>query len=279
MKNLIKLTDLSLDDLNQIFILADKIKNDECAECLKGKVFVLFFPSSSIRTRITFEMAVKHLGGEIILFPSDALDKKEAIKDVIGYMNNWVDFVIARHKDINLLFEMSRYSGLPIINAMTDVNHPCEIISDLYSISKIRDNYLSLNYTFVGIKGNIGMAWKEAEDAFGIKFQQSCPRGYEIENTNVIYDITKAVKNCDIVLTDSIPSKLLNEFNFLDYQITSSIMKHANPDALLNPCPPFYRNEEVSDDVLKTNYFVGYEFKKNLLYVQSAIILYCLEIL
>ena len=119
-KNLIKLTDLSVNDLNHIFTITDKIQNNEFAQYLKGKTFIFFFPTSSIRTRITFEMAVKYLGGEAILFPSESLDKKEAIRDVIGYMNNWIDFIIVRHKEIDLLYEMVKYSNTAI--ADTDLS-------------------------------------------------------------------------------------------------------------------------------------------------------------
>lgn len=137
MKHFLHFNDFSKQEMMHIFELADKLKSGsgEC-DLLKGKTIVLFFPESSIRTRISFEKGIKILGGNTILFPPEALDKKENIRDVIGYLENWADMVIARHKDLSLMEDMAGYSQIPIVNAMTSVNHPCEILADLYALSK-----------------------------------------------------------------------------------------------------------------------------------------------
>ncbi|MPM04724.1 Ornithine carbamoyltransferase 1, anabolic [bioreactor metagenome] len=275
MRNLIRINDYSKDEVYEIFKIAEEIKNGKYTDFLKGKSIVMFFPSSSIRTRVTYEKGIYLLGGQSVLFPSDTLDKKENIKDVVGYLNNWADCIIVRHSNIELIEEMSKSSAVSIINAMTSVNHPCEILTDLYSLSKIRDDYLNSKYLFVGAKGNIGMAWKEASDLFGFELTQSCPVGYEINGVNVEHNLREAIIGKDIVLTDPINKDILKDF--VNHQITKSLMDTANPNALLNPCPPFYRGEEVSADVIDSHYFVGYEFKKHLLEVQQAIIIYSLN--
>lgn len=274
MKHFLRITEYEREDIFRIFQLTDQIRSDKYKEVLKGKTIVLFFPSTSIRTRVTFEKGIHMLGGQSILFPSDTLNKKEEIKDVIGYLNNWADCIIIRHSDINLIKEAARYSKVPVINAMTDINHPCEIISDLYSLSRLRKNYLNLNYTFVGANGNIGKAWAEAAKVLSLKLKQCCQKGYEIEEIPVVYDIKQAVKNSDVVLTDSIPSDNLSDFK--EYQVSKALMDMANKDAILNPCPPFTRGEEVTADVIDSEYFVGYAFKEALIYVQQAIILFCM---
>ena len=255
--------------------MADKLKadNGEC-DWLKGKAIVLFFPESSIRTRVSFENGIKMLGGDTILFPPEALDKKEDIKDVIGYLENWADMVIVRHKDLSLIEYMAEHSHIPIINAMTAVNHPCEILTDLYSLSKKYVDYSEKECLFMGSKGNIGNTWKEASELVGFNFTQCCPRGYEIDGASVCYDIDKAVVGKDIICTDSIPSAAKNDFE--GYQITLERLIHANVDACLNPCPPFFRGEEVSAAAIDSRYFVGYEFKKALIEVQQAVICYLL---
>jgi ornithine carbamoyltransferase len=258
--------------VDEIFKIAEEIKNGKHTDFLKGKTIVMFFPSSSIRTRVTYEKGIYLLGGQSVLFPSDTLDKKENIIDVVGYLNNWADCIIVRHSNIELIEKMSKSSAVPIINAMTSVNHPCEILTDLYSLSKVRDDYLNAKYLFVGAKGNIGMAWKEASDLFGFELTQSCPTGYEINGATVEHNLREAIIGKDIVLTDPINKGMLKDFE--NHQITKSLMDTANPNALLNPCPPFYRGEEVSADVIDSHYFVGYEFKKHLLEVQQAIIIY-----
>lgn len=275
MKHFIHLSDFSKQEIAHIFELADRIKADGGgANCLKGKTIVLFFPESSIRTRVSFEKGIQMLGGNTILFLPSTLDKKEDIKDVIGYLENFADMVIVRHSDLSLIEYMAEHSHLPIINAMTSVNHPCEILTDLYSLSKKYGNYSEKKYLFMGTRGNIGNTWKEASGLVGFNFIQCCPKGYEIDGASVCYDIDQAVIGKDIICTDSIPSEAKDDFK--GYQITLERLKHANADACLNPCPPFFRGEEVSADAIASEYFVGYEFKKPLLEVQQAIICYLL---
>ena len=108
MKNFIRLTDYHAKDITDIFNIADKVDLGNYKDILKGKSVVLFFPNSSIRTRVTFEKGIHLLGGHSILFPTETLDKKEDLKDVCGYLNNWADMVIVRHKDINIIEKMSQ---------------------------------------------------------------------------------------------------------------------------------------------------------------------------
>lgn len=275
MKDLIKLTDLNTNDLNEIFLIADKMNTGMLSNTLQSKAIILFFPDSSIRTRVSFEKGIYMLGGQSILFPNDALDKKEALSDVVGYLNNWADCIIVRHNSLDLITELAERGNIPVINAMSSVNHPCEVLSDLYAISKKKENYLELNYTFVGINGNIANAWAEAAHAFGIHLKHCCPKGYELEGIPIEYNIQAAVKDADVILTDSLPSAALLDFK--DYKITTDIMNLASPNAILNPCPPFFREEEVSNEVINSDFFVGYEFKKHLLEVQQAIIYYAIS--
>lgn len=274
MKSLIRLSDLAKDEVKNIFKIADELQQGKYNNFLRGKTVVMFFPESSIRTRVTFEKGIHMLGGQSILFSPNTLDKKEEIQDVIGYLNNWADMIIIRHKDISLIDKIKMFSNVPVINAMTDINHPCEMLSDMYSLSKIRKDLTSDNFLFVGASGNIGLAWKEASELMNFKLLQSCPNGYEIKGVNNINNIKEAIKGIDIVCTDSLSTDKLDDFK--EHQITLDLMNSANANAILNPCPPFYRGEEVSDDVIDSDFFVGYSFKKNLLQVQQAIIVYCL---
>ena len=274
MKSLIRLTDFGKEDVFKIFHLTDEILQGKYKDALKGKSVVLFFPSSSIRTRVTFEKGIYLMGGQSILFPTDTLDKKEDIRDVCGYLNNWADLVIVRHKEIALMEKMREYLKIPVINAMTDVNHPCEILSDLYALSKKRVSFLEEKFLFCGRRCNIGLAWKEAAEVLGLSFAQCCPEGYEMADVEVFRDLKTAIAGKDIVCSDSLPREVLADFR--EYQITKAVMELAGKDALFNPCPPFFRGEEVSEDVIASDYFAGYEFKKHLLEVQQAIMLFCL---
>lgn len=274
MKNLIRLIDYNVDEIKDIYKIADEIPKGKYENFLKGKTVVMFFPNTSIRTRVTFEKGIYLLGGQAILFPTETLDKKEDLRDVFGYLNNWADLVIVRHKDIVVMEKIARYSSVPVINAMTDINHPCEMLSDLYALSKIRKNFKEDKFLFCGASGNIGYAWREASEVFGFDLEQCCGVGYEMDGIVAHYDIEKAIVGKDIICTDSLPEAFLEDFK--KCKVTTQVMKKANRGAILNPCPPFYRGEEVSEDVINSDYFVGYEFKKYLLQVQQAIMVYCL---
>ncbi len=274
MGNLVDLLSLRKEDIFEIFHIADKIQRGEFKNFFNGKSIVLFFPNTSLRTRVTFEKGIYLLGGQPILFPTETLDKKEKLEDVCGYLNNWADEIIVRHRNIDVVKELVQYSTIPIINAMTDRNHPCEIISDMYSLSKIRLDFTKDKYLFCGKSGNIGLSWKEAASVLNFELSQCCPKGYEMENVHVFRDIKEAIKGKDVICTDSLPTDIRRDFEH--YQITKEIMDMANENAILNPCPPFYRGEEVSEDVMVSDYFVGYQFKRYLLEVQQAIMIYCL---
>ena len=194
MSNLIDLLCLKKDNIFEIFHIADKIQKGEFKNFLNGKSMVLFFPSTSLRTRVTFEKGIYLLGGQSVLFPAETLDKKEKLEDVCGYLNNWADGMIVRHRNIDVVKELAQYSTFPVINAMTDWNHPCEIISDMYSLSKIRVDFTKDKFLFCGKSGNIGLSWKEAANVLGFELSQCCPKGYEMEGVQVFRDIKEAVK-------------------------------------------------------------------------------------
>ena len=275
MKHLLKLTDLRPSEIYEIFHIADEINDGKYRDALRGKSVVLFFPGTSIRTRVTFEKGIYLLGGQAILFPSETLDKKEEIRDVCGYLNNWADMLIVRHRDMELLEKIAGYLAAPVINAMTDISHPCEILSDLYALSRIREDFTADRYLFCGNAGNIGLTWREAAQVLGLDLSQCCAAGYEMEGVPVYHNIMDGIKGKDIICTDSLSAGAVKDFK--ECQVTKEAMEMANRGAVLNPCPPFYRGEEVSGEVMESSCFVGYGFKRHLLAVQQAIMLYCLS--
>ena len=135
------------------------------------------------------------------------------------YLENWIDAAIVRYPDIAMLEKMRKYSEIPIINAMTDENHPCEILTDLYTLSKIRKDFRREKYLFCGAKGNIGLGWKEVAEKMELDLSQCCPKGYEMEGISVYHDIKEAVKGKDIICTDSVPTDARADFR--NFQNTS----------------------------------------------------------
>jgi ornithine carbamoyltransferase len=276
----LELCTLSAEQILEIFELTRQLKANQANKIFSGKTFILFFPETSIRTRVTFEKGIRDLGGECILFPPETLDKREDSEDVMKYLDNWADGLIIRHSDFSKLKELSHYGSIPVVNAMTTENHPCEILSDLFSIAELRENYRDLVYTFVGTANNISRSWMEIAKVMNLKFNHVCSSGNELGDNDSNYRFSTKLEatliGSDVVLTDSLPSQNLNNEYTAKYQITHDRMKIANMGAILNPCPPFFRNEEVSDEVIRSEYFVGYAFKKNLIYVQQAVLTYCL---
>lgn len=272
MHHFIHFKDYSKEDIFDIFKIADDIKEGKYQNYLQGKTILLFFSTSSLRTRVSFEKGIALLGGQSIVFPPEALDKRENIKDIIQYLNNWVDAAVIRHKNTRLMEQASSYAAFPIINGLSDESHPCEILSDLYALSKIRTNFCADHYLFVGAKGNIGNTWKSASDILSFSFAQACPKKYEIEDTFIYHDLKHAIEGKDIICTDSLTHGELRDFK--DFQISTDLMNMANTGALLNPCPPFYYGEEVTQEVIESPFFVGYGFKESLLEIQQAILIY-----
>ncbi len=280
MTNFLSLAELESRQISDILAVANAFRRNPVGDDLAGKTAVLFFPESSIRTRIAFEQAVYNLGGNSILFPPDALDKKEEIRDVAGYMDNWIDLAVIRHADIEKLRSVARYAGFPVVNAMTSNNHPCEILSDYFGISLIRQDTDKLRYTFVGPAGNILGSWINLAAVMNLKLVHVCRDGERVMPDSANYtfttDLESVLPESDVILTDPLPPSFQNESYYQSYRITSRHLALLPDGAIVNPCPPFYRGEEISEEVIASPRFVGYGFKKNLLYVHQAIIRYCL---
>ncbi|OBZ14420.1 ornithine carbamoyltransferase [Bacillus sp. FJAT-27264] len=281
MHHLLDLESLTPEQINEIFALTDQLRLEQPGDPLHGKTFALFFPETSLRTRITFEKGIYRLGGQSLLFPPETLDRPEALSDVIQYLQNWADGVIVRHASFSKLVELSAHASIPVINAMTADNHPCEILSDLYSIHTLRENYRDLVYTFVGPATNISRSWASIAKIMDLTFYHVCTEGNEIGESSRNYtfhtDLEAILPLSDVILTDSLRPEFLTEEYISKYQITLERMQLTRKDAMFNPCPPFFRNEELSEDVISSRYFVGYGFKKNLLFLQQAVILYSLD--
>ncbi len=275
--NFLSLDDFTEDQLTEIFEIADHISRDN--SLLKGKSVILFFPESSIRTRISFEKGVHDLGGQPILFPPEALDKREELRDVFGYIENWADLAVIRHSDFRRIQDIAEISNIPVINAMSSSNHPCEILSDLYGIRKLNSHYRSLNYTYVGPGGNILQSWINIAKVMNLSLTHAGPAGEKVQpedgNYRFTTDLDPVLPGTDVLLTDPLPDCFRTADYYKSFQITEKRAAMLPERGIINPCPPFYRGEEVSAEAIESEKFVGYGFKKSLLDVQKALIRYC----
>ncbi|ROP60890.1 MULTISPECIES: ornithine carbamoyltransferase [unclassified Curtobacterium] len=270
MRSLIRLDDWSDSDIAGVFDLADAYRDGRGP--VTSGCAVLFFPASSLRTRVTFERGAALMGLQPIVFPETTLDKPEALADVAGYLDAWADIVVARHPDLAVLDGLDSVPSLPVVNAMTDGNHPCEVLSDLYAL-RLGAELRSLRFLFVGADGNIARAWQEAARAMELDLVQCCPAQVATPGARWTDDLDVAIRSADVVLTDGPGphAELL-----APYRITAALLDAAPSGVRLNPCPPFLRGREVSADALEHPAFVGHAFKASLLPVQQAVMATCL---
>ncbi|MDR1432689.1 MAG: hypothetical protein LBI99_11310, partial [Propionibacteriaceae bacterium] len=237
MQHLLRLDDWAPEDVSRVFALADEIARGGCGGVLDGRNFALFFPESGVRTRVAFESGIRRLGGDCVLLPSLALDKGENLGDVAGYLGQWVDGLVVRHPRIDVLESLAAADSVPVVNAMTALNHPCEVLSDVYALSQSHGDPAQLRVLFVGGAGNIAGAWAEAARIFGFSLTQCCPPGFELGQMPVVYKLSDALAGVNVVVTDAWPEGCFDAFGA--YQVTSPLLALASSDVVLNPCPPF----------------------------------------
>ncbi|BDZ51544.1 hypothetical protein GCM10025867_37850 [Frondihabitans sucicola] len=266
MRHLLRLDDLRPDDLGALFELADAYRQG--AGPTTTGAAALFFPATSLRTRVSFERGAALMGLQPISFPPETLDKPESLDDVAGYLAAWVDVLVVRHPDLRVLEGLAESDAIPIVNAMTDDNHPCEVLSDLYALAQTRDPR-RLRFLFVGADGNIARAWAEAARAFDLDLVQCCPERLATAGVAWTDDLPSAVARADVILTDS-PGAHGEELEA--FRITGALLDRAPSGVQLAPCPPFQRGREVGLDALASPAFVGYAFKATLLPVQQAVL-------
>ncbi|MDY0828499.1 ornithine carbamoyltransferase [Microbacterium sp. BG28] len=270
MRSLIRLDDWTSADIEQVFDLADAYdagRGPETSGCA-----VMFFPATSLRTRVTFERGAALMGLQPVVLPESTLDKQEAHADVANYLAGWADLVIARHGDISVLEALAAPGALPVVNAMTSTNHPCEVLADLWMLRQNRD-LAATRFLFVGPDGNISRAWQEASLALGLDVVQCAPAELRTPGARWVEDLGTAIRSADVIITDD-PG---NHAQILEpYRITAALLDAAPRGVRLNPCPPFTRGREVSEDAVAHPAFVGHAFKRALLPVHQAVMASCL---
>lgn len=291
MKDLTCIRNLTQNEIIGLLDFADdlkkKYKRGLDYRPLLGKTVITAFPPTSLRTRISFETGIFQLGAQSINMPIE-FKGREPVEDKVGYLNCWIDYLVIRNPDQELIEKIAELAEFSVVNAMSKSLHPCEILSDLQTIRELRGELSNLKFVFIGEGANVSNSWFNAAGKLNLNLTQICPKGFEIKEElftyaqnnstgeiGVTHDIEAGLKNADIILCDGWPVKgddgeQLKKF--LPYQITLEKLKLANKDCILNPCPPFTRGHEVVDEVIKSKYFIGYKAKENLLHMQKAIL-------
>lgn len=298
-KDLISIADLGLDKIRRILELAKELKSQRSFSDLplRGKSLGLIFQKPSVRTRVSFEVGMAQLGGKTVyLSPDDIrLGQREDIKDVAKTLSRYLDGIVIRTFSHQVVLELAEYSTIPVINGLSDLFHPCQVLSDLYTIEEKKGKFKGIKLAFIGDGNNVCHSLLYGCSKVGIDLSIATPKGYEpkrdiIESAlveaarsgakiEIINDPFKAVADSDIVYTDvwvsmgKEPETKRRLKAFRSYQVNSGLIKVARPDCLIMHCLPAHRGQEITNEVIDSPQSIVFDQAENRLHVQKAILL------
>ena len=301
MGSLLSVTDIK-DDVKYILDLASKIKAGEVEDKpLEGKTLAMIFQKSSTRTRVSFDVGMYQLGGRAILLSSNDLQmgRGEPISDTAKVLSRFVDGIMIRairHSDVE---ELAKYSDVPVINGLTDLEHPCQALADMLTIKEHLGDWEGRKICFVGDGNNVSNSLLLVAPLLGMDMALACPKGYEPNenilkiaheyagenNTEIIVtdDIGIALENVDAVFTDVWVSmgdekeKAQREKDFAPFQVNKDLMSIANDGAIFLHCLPAVRGQEVTSDVIDGPQSVVYDEAENRMHAQKAVLYYYMK--
>jgi len=299
-KDLLSILDLTRDEILELFNIArtlkENVKNGIEHHYLEGKTLAMIYEKPSLRTRVTFEIGIYQLGGYgIYLAPSDInLGKRESVADVAKNLSRWVDGIMARTFSHNTVVELAENADIPVINGLSDYEHPCQSLADWFTIMEHKGRVNSLKLSFIGDGNNVANSLVYVSGMLGSNFSIASPEGYEIKpevlnKAREIADKTgvkifatntpeEAVKNADIVYTDVWTSmgqeseKQERLKRFKSYQVNNKLLENAKQDVIVMHCLPAHRGEEITSDVLDGSHSVVLDEAENRLHIQKAIL-------
>ncbi len=295
MKHLLKLADLSREELLSILNLADQLKyerkNGVVNETLKGKKLGMIFQKSSTRTRVSFEVGMYELGGYALFLSNRDLQigRGEPVEDTARVLSRYLDGIMIRTFDQKEVEDLAKYGTVPVINGLTDYCHPCQVLADLMTVRERKGSFKNLKLCFIGDGNNMANSLMVGAVKTGMAFSIACPKGYEPDadlvkwakengDVTVTEDVIEAAKGADVVYTDVWASmgqeeeKKLREKAFAGYQINANVMKVAKKDAMVLHCLPAHRGEEISADVFEAHADEIFEEAENRLHAQKAVL-------
>jgi len=295
-KDFLSVTDLAPDEIWQVIQKAESMKNGQSPRPLEGKVIALLFEKPSLRTRVSFEVGIRQLGGECVYLGGDdvGLGVREPEADVARVLDRWVDCIVARvfsHRSLEIL---GGSTSIPVVNALSDLEHPCQALGDLLTVYEHKGKLAGLKVAFVGDGNNVSSSLALACASVGADFTIASPEGYEIP-TAIWEEATRraslkgsrldsvqaardAVRNADVVYTDvwvSMGQESDSEQRrrvFAGYQVNEDLMGNAKPDAIFMHDMPAHRGEEISEGMLDHASSVVFDQAENRLHAQKAIL-------
>ncbi|MEE8326006.1 MAG: ornithine carbamoyltransferase [candidate division NC10 bacterium] len=299
-RDLISIRDFTREEIEALFSLATdlkrRLKRGKSHPRLSGKTLALIFEKPSLRTRVSFEVAMTHLGGHAIyLAPQDIrLGARETVEDGARNLSRWVDGIVARTFEHAQVERLAQYTTVPVINGLTDLHHPCQVLCDLFTLHEKREKLKGLRVAFIGDGNNVCNSWLYGAAKMGIHFTVACPKGYEphrdvftkaraeSEATYAVLEIThdaaRAAREADVLYTDVWASMGHEEQrakrmrDFKGFQVNQSLVNLAQKDVQVMHCLPAHRGEEITDEVMDGLHSIILDQAENRLHLQKAIL-------
>jgi ornithine carbamoyltransferase len=298
MKHFLTINECSTDELNELLELSSSLKKlyktGGRDVCLAGKVLAMVFEKPSLRTRISFQVAMTDLGGSAIFIrPEDigGIGKREPIKDMARVLSRYVDGIMARTFEHNTLLELAKFATVPVINALSDLSHPCQAMADVLTIKEHLGRLEGVKIAYIGDGNNVARSLAFAAAKLGMKMVVASPKGYEldwgtVEKTNSIKadsvsitnDPAKAATGADVVYTDTWVSmgqeneKKKRIRDFKGFQVNAELLKSAPAGAKIMHCLPAYRDYEITDEVVESSNSLIFDQSENRLHFQRALV-------
>lgn len=295
MRHFLTLLDITPNEGQKLLARAAELKRMQKQgiphRTLEGKTLGMIFDKSSTRTRVSFEVGMFQLGGHALFLHSGAtqLGRGEPIEDSARVLSRMVDIIMIRTFGHHIVQTFAEYASVPVINALTDFTHPCQILADIFTYEEHRGSIQGKTVAWIGDGNNMAHSWINGAVSFGYKLNIACPAGYcpdqkllqsardlgaDITLTDQVLD---AARDADLVTTDVWASmgqeeeQVIREKAFADFQVNARVMAEAAPDALFMHCLPAHRGEEVSADVIDGPQSVVWDEAENRLHVQKAL--------
>jgi len=296
-KDLLTLLELDKEDFDRLFNRSLKLKKShkegQIIRALTGKTIGLIFDKPSTRTRISFETAMIQLGGTPIFISSKdtQIARDEPVRDTARVLSRYIDGLVIRTYSQEFLKEFAQFAEIPVINALTDLYHPTQVLSDIMTVIEYKGDYKGLKIAWVGDGNNVAHSWINAAAILGLNLTLACPPGYapdpeilnralsrETGNITLTSNPCEAVKNADVVYTDVWASMGRESEHakrkrvFQPFEVNQALVDKASPDAIVMHCLPAHRGEEISEEVLEGKRSVVWDQSENKMHMNKAIL-------
>jgi ornithine carbamoyltransferase len=302
-KDLISISELSTNEIEEIFELTDKLKKDKdsYSKVLSGKTIALIFQKPSNRTRVSFEVGMYQLGGNsFYLAPNEiSLGVRESIKDVAKTLSRYVDGIVLRTFEHKNILELAKFADVPVINGLSDFSHPCQALADIYTIRERLKVLKGVTLAYIGDGNNVCNSLLYTCAKIGLNMNVGAPKGYEPDklvlkdaksiaqsrnaSISLFNDPYEAVRAADVVYTDvwasmgqEKESKVRKKI-FKEFQVNGNLLKLAKKNVLIMHCLPAHRGEEITDEVIDSKNSVVFDQAENRMHVQKAILIKLLK--